>query len=88
MKWTKVFLHKDGFPIKAYVNKDNTKAYVFPLFGRYYGIDSDKSAIGLCFTAIFHVSSQNNLNSTREMLTFDQYLSSQENTAVIRPKVV
>ena len=37
---TKQVIMVDGFPVKVYVNADNTHAVVFPLFGR-FGLCND-----------------------------------------------
>lgn len=81
MKWNKMVLHKDEMPVKVYVNQDDSYCVVFPLFGKYYGVHSDASALDLCIQIMFHVSSD--FSSSTNVLTFGQYLSSQEDTAII-----
>ncbi len=81
MNWKKVILYKDDVPVKVYVNQDDSQCYVFPLFGRYYGVHSDRSALDLCVQIMFHVASEYPRESG--VTTFGQYLSSQEDTAII-----
>lgn len=80
-KWKKVILHKDEMPVTVYVNKDNSHCVVFPLFGKYYGVHSDKSALDLCVQIMFHV--QRDYPHPGNVITFGQYLSCQEDTASI-----
>lgn len=81
MKWTKVILHKEEFPIKVYVSEDGHQAVVFPLFGKYFGVYSDKSALDLTIQVIFHVCSD--IPIPAGVHTYKQYVDSQEDTAVI-----
>lgn len=81
MTWNKVILHKDGCPIKVYVTEDGHRAIVFPLFGRYFGVLSDKSALDLTIQVIFHVCSD--IPIPAGVHTYQQYVDSQEDTAVI-----
>ena len=81
MQWKKVILEKDGFPVKVYVNEDDTHCVVFPLFGKYHGVYSDKSALDLCVQVMFHVSSD--WSHPGGVTTYAQYESSTEDTAII-----
>jgi hypothetical protein len=81
MRWKKVTLEKDGFPVKVYVNEDDTHCVVFPLFGRYHGVRSDKSALDFFIQILFHVSRE--YDHPGGIATYAQYESSQEDTAVI-----
>ena len=74
-------LEKDGFPVKVYVNSDDSRCAVFPLFGRYHTVSSDKSALDLCIQILFHRSSD--YDQPCGVVSFAQYQSSQEDTAVI-----
>ena len=84
MRWTKVMLEKDGFPVKVYVNEDDSSCYVFPLFGRYHGVHSDKSALDLCIQIMFHVAHE--YEHPGGICTYAQYESSKEDTAIIYPE--
>jgi len=81
MRWTKVMLEKDGFPVKVYVNPDDSRCAVFPLFGKYHTVSSDKSALDLCIQLMFHKSSE--YGSSTGIETFGQYCRSSEDTAII-----
>lgn len=80
-KWKKITLHKDGWPVKVYVNQDDTYCVVFPLFGKYHGVYSDVSAIDFCIEIMFHRGSDSVVPAG--VCGYSQYLSSQEDTAVI-----
>lgn len=80
-KWKKVILHKDEVPVKVYVNEDDSYCVVFPLFGRYHGIRSDKSALDLCIQIMFHVYRES--EHPGGLSTYAQYESSKEDTAII-----
>ena len=75
MTWKKVSFHIGDYPVSVYVNETDTRAVVFPLFGRFYGVWSDTSAIDLVTTLLF-------LNPSRT-ITYTQYVNSQEDTAII-----
>jgi hypothetical protein len=79
--WKKVILEKDGFPIKVYVNCDDSRCAIFPLFGKYHTVTSDKSALDLCIHLIFHVYKET--SPVAGMTTYAQYISSKEDTAFI-----
>lgn len=74
-KWTKHVIEVKGFPVKVYINTDNTQSYVFPLFGKYYGLSSDVNVLD--FTTDFLIG------TTTNVVTFSNYLNSLEDTAVI-----
>ena len=80
MNWTKVVLQKGDVPVKVYVNREDTRCFVFPLFGKYYGVHSDKSAIDLCIQIMFHIATE--YPNPGGIRTLDQYISSQEDTAI------
>lgn len=82
-KWKKVILYKDDMPVKVYVNREDTRCFVFPLFGKYHGVHSDKSALDLCTQIMFHVS----MGDLSVVFDFAQYVRSQEDTAVIYREV-
>lgn len=79
--WSKVVLHKEGFPITVYVNADDTRCVTFPLFGKYFQFSSDTSALDLCVQVTFHVSSD--WNPVPRISTYAQYENSQEDTAIL-----
>jgi hypothetical protein len=80
-KWKLVMLEKDGFPVKVYVNHDDSRCIVFPLFGRYHGVNSDKSALDLCIQIMFHVCHE--YEHPGGVTTFAQYESCKEDTQII-----
>lgn len=63
------------FPVKVYVHKDGHQAYIFPLFGRYNSIWSDGNVLDFATTFL--------LGHSNNVVTFNAYLSSMEDTAVI-----
>ena len=75
--FTKHVIQKDGFPIKIYVNADNSQAYVFPAFGRYFGLHSDTGVLDFALTFLLAK------NSTNNVISMASYVSSQEETALI-----
>lgn len=79
--WKKVILDKDGSPVKVYVNEDDSRAIMFPLFGKYFSFSSDVSALDLAVQIIYHKFSDN--EPIPSLLTYRSYLSSQEDTAII-----
>lgn len=81
MKWKKVVLFKDKVPIKVYVNHFDTKAIIFPLFGKYFSISSDMSALDLTVQIIFHKFEDSTIAQ------YGQYIRSTEDTALIFKEV-
>lgn len=75
--WTKHVIYKQGFPIKVYVNEDNTRAVMFFCFGRYSTLRSDVSALDFAISIIFH-------KGNNGVLTFEAYNISMEDTAIIK----
>lgn len=80
-KWTKIILEKQGWPVKVYVNHDDSRCVIFPLFGRYSVCSSDKSALDLWIMLMFHVSSET--GETYGVKNFGEYCRSSEDTAII-----
>lgn len=80
-KWKKVILYKNEMPVKVYVNEDDTRAIVFPLFGRYHGVNSDKSALDLCIEIMFWIPTDH--GQPGGVQNYSQYLNCQEDTLVI-----
>lgn len=80
-KWKKAIIEKDGFPVKAYVSKNDTRCVVFPLFGRYHTISSDKSALDLFVEVLFRKFSD--FDMPAGISSYDSYVNSQEDTAII-----
>lgn len=76
-KWTKHIIEVKGFPVKAYVNSNNTEAVLFFLFGRYMCLRSDINVLD--FTTNFLVG-----RDTSYPVTYSNYLNGQEDTAVIQ----
>ena len=72
---TKQVIMVDGFPVKVYVNADNTHAVVFPLFGRYFQLRSDINVLD--FATTFLIAKNNNV------ISFASYQSQDEDTAII-----
>jgi hypothetical protein len=66
----------DGFPVKVYAHKNNQQAYIFPLFGRYHSMSSDKNVMD--FVTDFLISKH-----PSNVITFQSYLNGNEDTAVI-----
>lgn len=79
--WKKVIIEKDGCPVKVYVNETDTRCVVFPLFGRYHSVSSDKSALDLFIEVLFHKFSD--FDVPAGVVTYTSYVSSQEDTAII-----
>ena len=75
MNWIKTMVEFEGHQIKVYVSSDNSRAVIFPPFGRYFGIISDKSALDMAVAFIFFTSNKE--------ISYVQYLSSQEDTSII-----
>ena len=75
--YTKHVIHKDGIPIKIYVNADDSQAYIFPAFGRLFSVQSDEGALNFALTFML---AKNNVNNVISMAS---YQSSQEDTAII-----
>lgn len=80
--WNKIILHKQGMPIKVYINQDQSCAVVFCLFGKYSTFRSDKSALDLAVEIIFHVISDDSI--PQMMYSYSQYLNCQEDTVNLR----
>lgn len=78
--WELLTVLKDDMPIKVYVNKNDTKAVIFPLFGKYFTVNSDRSAKDLMVEFIFNASNDFGIK------TYLQYEVSQEDTAIINQK--
>ena len=77
MNYTKHTIMVDGFPVKVYVHKDRHQAYIFPLFGRYNGLWSDQDVLDFATTFLLCAGRNDNV------VSFQSYLNSQEDTAVI-----
>jgi hypothetical protein len=75
--WTLNVIMTKGFPVKVYVNAANTQAYIFPLFGRYFGLSSDSNVID--FATDFLIG-----NCNPVVITHANYVNSLEDTAVIQ----
>lgn len=75
-KWKKTILHKEEIPVRVYVNENDTSAVVFPLFGRYYRVSSDESALDLVLSCVYELKAVNTIS-------YLQYTNSQEDTQVI-----
>lgn len=76
MNWTKVVIHVNEYPVTIYVNSDDSRAIVFPAFGRLYGLRSDESAMTMAVSFVLDPPS-------KEVFTHSRYLTSQEDTAII-----
>jgi len=76
MKYTLYTIMADGFPVKVYVNQANTQAYVFPLFGKYFGLLSDENVLDFATNFIINKNHNN-------VISFAAYQSQDEDTAVI-----
>lgn len=72
--WTLHIIIVETFPVKIYVNSSNTSAITFPLFGRYYRVNSDVNALDLATSMLFR---------TNTIETFNSYLNSLEDTVSI-----
>lgn len=70
--WTKHVILANGFPVKVYVNQGNSKVFIFPLFGRCFGLISNTNALD--FAVTFLVARSNNV------ISMDSYNSSLEDT--------
>ena len=75
-KYTKHIIMVKGFPVKVYVTDDNQTAYLFFCFGRFARLRSDVNALDFATDYLFG-KPQNNV------ISFQAYKSSQEDTAVI-----
>lgn len=84
-KWKKIILYTEGMPVKVYVNQHDTRTVVFPLFGRYHGISSDKSALDLTVEIMFHVTKTDSVLGVRR---YSQYIDCQEDTAITDKEAV
>ena len=74
--WTLNVIITKGFPVKVYTNASMTQAYVFPLFGRYFGLSSDTNVLD--FATDFLIGNCNPIP-----VTYANYTNSLEDTAVI-----
>lgn len=79
MTWEKTAVEFRENITKVYTNKNNTQAVVFPPFGKYFSVRSDRSAFDLALSFIFLVPNRE--------VSYSQYLSSQEETAIIHQDV-
>ena len=75
-KWTMYPIMTGGFPVKVYINEANDTAVVFPLFGRYFQLRSDKSVLD--FATNFIVN-----NNHANVISFESYRTQDEDTAII-----
>lgn len=74
MEYTLHTIIVETYPIKVYVNKSNTLAVIFPLFGRYFRVNSDVNALDLATSLLFHTSNN---------VTYTSYINSLEDTVSI-----
>lgn len=74
MEYTLHIVIVETYPIKVYVNKSNTLAVIFPLFGRYSRVNSDVNALDLATSLLFHTSNN---------VTYTSYINSLEDTVSI-----
>lgn len=74
MEYTLHTIIVETYPVKVYVNSSNTMAIIFPLFGRYFRVNSDVNALDLATSLLFHTSNE---------LTYNAYLNSLEDTVSI-----
>lgn len=72
--WTLNIILVETYPVKVYVNPTNSMAVIFPLFGRYFKVNSDVNALDLATSMLFHTSNE---------VTHTAYLSSLEDTVSI-----
>lgn len=79
MNWTKVVIHVHEYPVTIYVNSKDTRAVIFPAFGRFYVLWSDSSVTTMAVSFVINPPS-------KEVMTHERYLSSQEDTAIIYPE--
>ncbi len=63
--------------VKVYVSADFHQAYVFPPFGKYYGLHSDGNVLDFATNFILYKGPEN-------VITFQAYLNSGEDTDVIQ----
>ena len=70
-QWTLYTIEYRTYPVKVYVNKSNTTAIVFPLFGRYFRINSDVNVLDLATDFIL---------KTPNSISYESYLISLEDT--------
>lgn len=76
-RWKKISVMKEMMEVKIYVNENDSRAVIFPLFGKYFCFSSDESALDLAVSMI-HYKSSSDFN-----FTYGNYLNSQEDTAII-----
>jgi len=80
MTWTRITIDSEGHPVTVYINGDDTRAIGFPMFGKYFSLSSDKSALDMATSFIFN-------HSPNKELSFTQYINSQEDTGIIYQEV-
>lgn len=69
----KTIIKVQGNPVKVYTNKENTHAYIFPPFGRYYGLNCDTGVLDFAAHFLLSINHSN-------VITFQSYVSSGEET--------
>lgn len=74
MEYTLHTIIVETYPVKVYVNSSNTMAIIFPLFGRYFRVNSDVNALDLATSLLFHTSNN---------VTYSAYTNSLEDTVSI-----
>jgi hypothetical protein len=78
--WTLHTILVETYPVKVYVNHNNTIAVVFPLYGRYYRLRSDVNALDLTCSMLFHKTVDDISYNT---ISYSSYLNSLEDTVSI-----
>lgn len=81
MNWTKTIIDYNGYPIKAYTNKSQTRTILFFLFGRYTSFSSDVNSLDLAIMIIFHKYSDD--YTIPSISTYEAYKNSLEDTIPI-----
>ena len=81
MNWTKTIIDYNGYPIKAYTNKSQTRTILFYLFGRYSSFSSDTNSLDFAISIIFF--KYNDEYSIPSISTYKAYLNSLEDTMPI-----
>ena len=79
--WTLNVIVVQGFPVKVYTDAACHQAYVFPLFGKYYGLHTDGNVLD--FATDFLMG-----RCELTPFTHSNYLNSLEDTAVINIETV
>lgn len=72
--YTLTIIEVQGYKVKVYINSSNTLAVIFPLFGRYFRVNSDVNALDLATSLLFHTSNN---------VTYTSYINSLEDTVSI-----